>query len=44
VCSSDLSRSGMAKDLLGMLLPIIAPYFTAYLENYLGRMFSRPRD
>ncbi|MFA5267782.1 MAG: hypothetical protein WC379_07400 [Methanoregula sp.] len=37
-------RSTMTADLLGMLIPIAAPYFTAYLEKYLGRIVSRDRD
>ena len=40
----ERSRSNMTMDLLGMLIPIAAPYFTAYLERYLGRMVSRDRD
>ena len=40
----ERSRSGLATDLLGMLVPIAAPYFAAYLEKYLGQMFSKGRD
>jgi hypothetical protein len=40
----ERSRSGMTTDLLGMLIPIAAPYLTAYLEKSLGRMFARGRD
>jgi hypothetical protein len=40
----EKSRSGMHLDILGMLVPIVAPYLTAYLEQYLGRMFARGRD
>jgi hypothetical protein len=40
----EKSRSGMHPDILGMLMPIAAPYLTAYLEKYLGRMFARNRD
>jgi hypothetical protein len=34
----------MYPDILGMLVPVVAPYLTAYLEQYLGRMFARGRD
>ena len=40
----EKSRSGMHADILGMLVPIVAPYLTAYLEKYLARMFTRGRD
>jgi len=40
----EKSRSGMHADIPGMLVPIVAPYLTAYLEKYLGRMFARGRD
>ena len=40
----ERSRSNMTMDLLGMFIPIAAPYFTAYLEKYLGRMVARDRD
>lgn len=41
---SAKSRSGRHSDILGMLVPIVAPYLTAYLEKSLGRMFARDRD
>jgi hypothetical protein len=37
-------RPEMTTDILGMLMPIAAPYLTAYLEKYLGRMFAKGRD
>lgn len=37
-------RSSLTTDLLGMLMPVVAPYFAAYLEKYLGRMFARDQD
>jgi SLT domain-containing protein len=40
----DRVRSNMTTDILGMLIPLAAPYFTAYLEKSLGRMFSKGRD
>jgi hypothetical protein len=40
----EKSRSGRHSDILGMLVPIVAPYLTAYLEKSLGRMFARGRD
>jgi hypothetical protein len=40
----ERSRSSMSTDLLGMLVPIAAPYLAAYLEKYLGRIFSKDRD
>lgn len=40
----EKSRSGMHADILGMIVPIAAPYLTAYLEKYLARMFTRGRD
>jgi hypothetical protein len=40
----EKSRQGMHPDILGMLVPIVAPYLTAYLEKYLGQMFARGRD
>lgn len=40
----ERSRSNMTMDLLGMFIPLAAPYFTAYLEKYLGRMVARDRD
>jgi hypothetical protein len=40
----EKSRSGMTSDLLGMVIPLAAPYFMAYLEKSLGRMFSKGRD
>jgi hypothetical protein len=37
------SRSGVTIDLLSLMMPIVKPYITTYLENYMGRMFSRGR-
>jgi hypothetical protein len=35
------SRSDMTTDIIGMLMPIVIPYITAYIEKYLGRTYSR---
>ncbi len=40
----EKSRSGRHTDILGMLVPVAAPYLTAYLEKYLARMFTRGRN
>lgn len=37
------SRSGLTMDLLSLMMPIVKPYITTYLENYIGRMFSKGR-
>jgi hypothetical protein len=37
------SRSGVTMDLLSLMMPIVKPYITTYLENYIGRMFSKGR-
>jgi hypothetical protein len=34
-------RSSMSSDLLGMLMPLMIPYVTGYIESCLGRAFSR---
>ena len=31
----------MAMEIFSMLLPIIKPYITGYLEKYLGKIFSK---
>src|SRR5512136_1946249 len=37
------ARSGFAMDLLFLMFPLVKPYITAYLENYMGRMFHKGR-
>jgi len=37
------SRSGVTMDLLSLMTPIVKPFITTYLENYMGRMFSKGR-
>ncbi|MCK9578982.1 MAG: hypothetical protein M0Q92_00850 [Methanoregula sp.] len=40
----ERSPTGMTTDILGMLMPIFAPYLTAYIQRYLGQMFAKDRD
>lgn len=35
---------GRGMDILSLLMPVVTPYFTAYLENYLGGLVSKKRD
>ena len=36
-------RSGLAMDLLSLMFPLVKPYVTEYLENYMGRRFHKGR-
>jgi len=36
-------RSGATMALLTMMMPVVRPYITTYLENYVGKMFSKGR-
>jgi hypothetical protein len=35
------SRSVVTMELLSLIIPIVKPYITAYLENYMGKMFPK---
>ena len=35
--------SGATMALLTLMMPLVRPYITTYLENYIGRMFSKGR-
>jgi hypothetical protein len=37
------SRSGVTLELLALILPIVKPYITAYLEKYMDGMVSKDR-
>ncbi len=37
------SRQNLMWDLASMLVPVVTPYLTAYVEKYLGRKFSGGR-
>jgi len=37
------SRHTLAREFLSMLMPVVMPYVTAYVEKSLGRTFSRGR-
>ncbi len=37
------SRSGVTMGLLSLMIPIVKPYVMTYLENYMGKMFSKGR-
>lgn len=39
----SLSRSGVTMGLLSLMIPIVKPYITAYLENAVGKRLSRGR-
>jgi hypothetical protein len=36
--------SDMGMDIISLITPLLMPYITAYLEKYLGQMFSKNRD
>lgn len=38
------SRPDLMMELFSMLMPVVAPYLTAYVEKYLGNTFSRSRN
>jgi hypothetical protein len=37
------SRPDMGREIFSLLMPVITPYITAYLEKFMGRTFSRDR-
>lgn len=37
------SRSGVAMELLSLMIPIVKPYISAYLENTVGKRLSKGR-
>lgn len=37
------SRSGLTMELLSLMIPIVKPYVTAYLENTVGKRLSKGR-
>jgi hypothetical protein len=37
------SRSGVTMDLLSLMVPVVKPYISAYLENYMATRLSRDR-
>mgnify|MGYP007088152919 CR=1 FL=1 len=38
------SRPDMTREILSMLIPLVAPYVTGYLKDYLAKVFSRNMD
>lgn len=38
------SQPNVTMEILSMMMPIIAPYITTYVEKYLGKAFSRGRN
>lgn len=36
-------RSGVTMELLSLMIPLVKPYITTYLENAMGRMVSKGR-
>jgi len=37
------SRPDMAAEIFSLLMPVVTPYITGYLEKFLGRTFSKDR-
>jgi len=37
------SRPDMTAEIFSLLMPVVTPYLTAYLEKFLGRTFSKDR-
>jgi len=37
-------RADMTREILTMIIPLVAPYITGYLKNTMGKMFSGERD
>ena len=37
------TRSGMTMELLSLMIPIVKPYISTYLENYMATRLSRGR-
>ncbi len=38
------SRPDLMMEIFSMLMPVVTPYLTAYVEKYLGNTFSRSRN
>ena len=36
-------RSGVTMELLSLMIPLVKPYISTYLENYMGKRFSKGR-
>ena len=40
----DTSRPDLMHEMLLMMIPLVAPYITGYLQKYIGRILSGERD
>jgi hypothetical protein len=40
----DTSRPDPMQEMLSMIIPLVAPYITGYIQKYLGRIQSGERD
>jgi hypothetical protein len=38
------SRPGMSREIVSMIIPIVAPYIVGYLRNYMEGIFSSKQD
>jgi len=43
-CEGGMGGRGGGMDILSMLMPIVSPYFAAFLEKFLSGIFTRDRN